>query len=312
MSELLELVPRGAFSLKAAAEFGFGPNEGLPAAFDGVMTMAFGVDGGRGYAGAALRQQTVDGPISIELQTTAGVDGELVLGQIARIISLDRSGEEFIAVGERDPVVAELQRMHPGQRPVLFHSPYEAAAWSIISARRRAAQGARVRNDIAERFGVTFELAERIVHAFPQPETLQELPDDLPGLNPEKVSRLRALAGAALAGELEVELLQRLGPDRAWIELQRLKGLGPFYAGLVVVRASGFADALLPMAEPKLLARAAELYGLPRPPTLERFAAMAEAWRPFRTWTTVLIRLAGDRAAREQASRAPRASVSRH
>ena len=49
------------------------------------------------------------------------------------------------SVGERDPVIGALQRAHPGQRPVLFHSPYEAAAWSVISARRPAAQGAKVR-----------------------------------------------------------------------------------------------------------------------------------------------------------------------
>jgi DNA-3-methyladenine glycosylase II len=71
--------------------------------------------------------------------------------------------------------------------------------------------------------------------------------------------------------------------------------VGPFYAGLIVLRASGFADALLPMAEPKVLAHTARFYGLPAAPDLEAFAALADRWRPFRTWATVLIRLAGDR-----------------
>jgi DNA-3-methyladenine glycosylase II len=60
-------------------------------------------------------------------------------------------------------------------------------------------------------------------------------------------------------------------------------------------RASGFADAILEVAEPKVLAHAARFYGLEDPPPLERFTELAETWRPFRTWTTVLIRLAGDR-----------------
>lgn len=77
--------------------------------------------------------------------------------------------------------------------------------------------------------------------------------------------------------------------------LQRLNGLGPFYAGLVVLRASGFTDALLPMAEPKVLGHTARYYGLDGPPGLEAFARLAEPWRPFRTWATVLIRLAGER-----------------
>jgi hypothetical protein len=37
MSEALTLEPRGPFSLCAAAEFGFGPNQGRPPAFDGAM-----------------------------------------------------------------------------------------------------------------------------------------------------------------------------------------------------------------------------------------------------------------------------------
>jgi DNA-3-methyladenine glycosylase II len=52
---------------------------------------------------------------------------------------------------------------------------------------------------------------------------------------------------------------------------------------------------MLEVAEPKVLAHAARFYGLEDPPPLERFTELAETWRPFRTWTTVLIRLAGDR-----------------
>src|SRR5205807_2315937 len=157
------------------------------------------------------------------------------------------------------------QRRHHGQRPVLFHSPYEAAAWSIISARRPARQAAGTRAAIAQAHGETFEgLADQALHAFPQPDRLALLPDDTPGLNAQKVERLPELAGAALAGRLDVEHLKQLGPERATEHVQQLNGIGPFYAGLIVIRAAGFADALLQSAEPRLLARAGELYGLDR------------------------------------------------
>jgi DNA-3-methyladenine glycosylase II len=289
--------------LKAAAEFGFGPNEGRPPPFDGAMRMAFALDGENGYAGAVVRQSSEDGPVGIELHLRTGGDRELARRQIARILSLDHDGEQFLRVGGRDPVIGELQRAHPGRRPVLFHSPYEGAAWAIISARRPAAQAARVMIGICEQLGASFELAGQTLHAFPRPDALQLLPEDTPGLNPEKVLRLHGIAEAALAGQLDVDYLHELGPERAYTEVQRLKGLGPFYAGLVVVRASGFADAIPPVAEPKLLRRAAELYGLKQPLTLERFHEMAELWRPFRTWTSVLIRLAGNRAAQSSTLR---------
>ncbi len=263
------------------------------------MRLAFPVDGGAGYAGAVLGQPSPDGPVTVELQTVGGADEGDALRQIARVVSLDHDGEEFMRVGDRDPVIGQLQRAHPGQRPVLFHSPYEAAAWSIISARRQASQAAGVRAGIGERFGADFDLAGQTLHAFPQPEALASAPDDLPGLNATKISRLRGVAQAALAGELDVERLHELGPERAYEDVQRLNGIGPFYAGLMVLRASGFADAMLLTTEPKVLTHTARFYGLEQPPSLERFAELAEAWRPFRTWTTVLIRLAGDRAARD-------------
>jgi DNA-3-methyladenine glycosylase II len=227
-----------------------------------------------------------------------GATEEAAVAQAARIVSLDHDGEEFLRVGQRDPVIRALQRAHPGQRPVLFHSPYEAAAWAIISARRPPAQAAGVRQAIAEAHGAQFELAGQTLHAFPQPDRLARLPDDTPGLSAEKVERLRGVAEAALHGELDVSRLHELGPERAHEEVQKLKGLGPFYAGLVVLRASGFADAMLAMKEPRVLGRAAELYGLDTPPSVEEFGVLAENWRPFRTWATVLIRLGGDRAAR--------------
>lgn len=289
------IVPRGPFSLRAAAEFGFGPNEGRPPAFDGAMRLAFAVDGGRGYAGAVLRQPEPDGPVDVELECREGAASEASLAQSARTVSLDHDGEAFAEIGRRDPVMGALQQAHPGQRPVLFHSPYEAAAWSIISARRPAAQAAPVREALGAQLGACFELAGRTLRAFPQPDRLIEIDEGFPGLNPTKVERLRAVAGAARNGDLDVTRLRELGPERAYEDLQRLPGIGPFYAGLITLRATGFADATLAVPERKGLAHMARFYGLDGPPDPEQLAELAERWRPFRTWATVLIRLAGER-----------------
>jgi DNA-3-methyladenine glycosylase II len=291
----IALPVRGEFSLPAAARFGFGPTEGRPTEFDGAMRLAFGVDGGRGYAGAVLRQPEPNGSLTVELELRGDPSAGVALTQLARVISLDHDGDAFRRVGEADPLIGALQRAHPGQRPVLFHSPYEAAAWSIISARRGPAQAARVREELSVQLGETFELAGQTVHAFPQPEHLLGLGDQFPGLNLEKLIRLRGVAEAALSGSLDVVALHALGPERAHEQLQQIRGIGPFYAGLIVLRASGFADAMLPMAEPKLLRHAARFYGFSDEPTVEWLAGLAERWRPFRTWAMVLIRVAGDR-----------------
>jgi DNA-3-methyladenine glycosylase II len=292
--------PLGRFSLRAAAGFGFGPTEGRPPSFDGAMRLAFCVDGGHGYAGAVLRQRDDDGPVGVELTLRDQAAAEAALAQVARTVSLDHDGVAFADVGVHDPVIGALQAAHPGHRPVLFHSPYEAAAWSVISARRPGAQGAKVRAALSQRLGRTFELVGRTLHAFPQPSALAQIPNEFPGLNETKIARLRELAAAAIAGDLDVGRIHELGPEAAFDQLQQLPGIGPFYASLIVLRASGFADAYLGAPERRGADYTARYYGVTGSDEDrgQRLAEIADGWRPFRTWCQVLVRLAGERGTR--------------
>ncbi len=286
------LAPRGPFSLRLLAGFGFGPATGRSDAAEPVMRLAFCLDDMQGHAGVVLREEP-DGDGVVRGDGHGEADVGAVQRQVARILSLDHDGEAWLGVGDRDPVIRTLQRRYRGLRPPLFSSPYEAAAWAIISARRPARQAAITRRLIAERLGREFELdGERLV-AFPTPRALLDL-EPLKGLPPLKVERLHAVAEAALAGRLDADRLRDLEPQDALAELQELPGIGPFYSMLVLVRASGHAD-LLAAGEPRVRACAAHYYGLDQPPSPERFAELAEAWRPFRTWATVLLRYAGER-----------------
>jgi DNA-3-methyladenine glycosylase II len=61
-----------------------------------------------------------------------------------------------------------------------------------------------------------------------------------------------------------------------------------------VIRGTGFAD-VLPEGESQLLGLVARLYRLPAPPSPDQFQAIAEAWKPFRTWAAVLVRAVAQR-----------------
>lgn len=122
-----------------------------------------------------------------------------MLGQVRRVLSLDLPGAAWAEVGARDPVIGDLQRRHAGLRPVLFHSPYEAAAWSIISARRYRNQAAAIRERICDRLGAAFTIAGEHVRAFPLPRRLLEA-EALPGVAPMHVGWPHVVARAALDG----------------------------------------------------------------------------------------------------------------
>jgi DNA-3-methyladenine glycosylase II len=289
--ETFTLVPRGPFSLAASIAFleGFTPASyaGGPAS---VLELAFPVEGSWRTVGVRARQED-GGPVVAEIVSPAEPDPDLVAEirpQLERILSLDVDGSDFPAVGERDPVVGEVQRKFPGLRPVGFWSPYEAAAWTIIVRRIRITQGAVIKARMNERLGEPVTFGDRVVHAFPSPQRLAGL-DAFPGLAAPKPEWLRSVARAALDGQLDAARLRALPPAEALAELKKLPGIGDFSAGLTLLRGAGFPDAV-PSGEPRL-ARAVELaYGLPGPATPEQILAISENWRPYRTWVTLLLR----------------------
>src|SRR5712691_5959741 len=73
--------------------------------------------------------------------------------QVERILSLDVDGRGWPGVGKRDPVVARLQHMFPGFRPVNWSNAYEAAAWCLISSRISMRQGQDVKDRMSRDLG---------------------------------------------------------------------------------------------------------------------------------------------------------------
>lgn len=282
------IVPTGRFSVQESVEFGFGQRHADK--FDGVMRLAFCQDDLAHQVGVMVRQD--DGGVHGDIVGGSG-DVAAIQAQVARVLSLDHDATGFEDVGRRDPVIGALQEAAPGLLPPLFHSPYEGALWSVLSARRPAMQMAQVRDRLAAQHGRVFTLAGKKMAAMATPAQLLEV-TEFPGIPAEKLARLHGVARAALDGLLDVERLQRLGPAIAMTELQRIKGIGPFYAGLVTIRATGFTD-LLPLDEPLARDLVTRLYGLDHPCEPAEFERIAEPWRPYRTWATVLIRAAGQR-----------------
>ncbi len=287
------LVVRGPYSLEESATFGFGPygDEG----FDGTMRMTLTVDGDHDHAaGVAIRQ---DGN-QLHLDVTTDADaaaGDVIAAQVARILSVDVDGTGFADLGRRDEVIGALQAAAPGLRPPQFCSPYEATAWSVLSARIHTAQAAAIRARMSQRFGERFVVAGRTMFSFPGPTALLGVAS-VPGLNEVKIERLHAVARAALAGRLDIDRLLAMTPDDAMTDLRTLPGIGPFYAALVVLRACGLVDAL-PLNEPRVRKLVHEVYGIDHELDDAEYTAFAERWAPYRMWASVLIRAASGRLA---------------
>jgi DNA-3-methyladenine glycosylase II len=230
--------------------------------------------------------QPEPGRVTATVYGTADLDR--VKRQVSRILSLDVDGREWPAVGKRDPVVARLQKMFPGFRPVNWSNAYEAAAWALISTRISMRQGQSVKDRMSRELGHEVDVHGHHLWVFPEPSRLMEL-TAFKGLFGRKVEYLNLLGGAALSGALDTDMLRALPREEALARLKKLSGIGEFGSQLIRLRALSAVDEL-PTTEPRLAGAIRDAYGLRKDPELDKVEALAESWRPFRMWVCVCLR----------------------
>src|SRR5260370_1330520 len=123
--------------------------------------------------------------------------------------------------------------------------------------------------------------------AFPAAATFREAAR-IPGLPEIKTERLRALADAALAGDVDAAKLRAMSPADALANLRTLAGIGPFSAELILIRGAGHPD-LFPACERRLHAAMADAYHLDNPGP-GQLAQLSARWEPYRSWVALLLR----------------------
>jgi DNA-3-methyladenine glycosylase II len=269
-TQSVEVEVRGPWSLATSRRFweGFAPTA-LPPSGGEALSTVFLVEHDWSRASAEVRQ---DGAVA-SITVAGSGDLEAAAAQVSRFLSLDVDADGWPGVGKRDPVIAGLQRELPGLRPCGFHSPYEAAVWTVLSQRIRVPQAATLRARLVQQHGDA--------GALPAPSVLRALHLDLPG---RKAEYLHAVADAALDGVLDGSALRAVPPEEAIARVQQVKGLGPFAAELVVLRGANAPDAV-PHHEGRLDEEVRARYG-----DDASVAQVSEGWRPFRTWAAVHLR----------------------
>jgi DNA-3-methyladenine glycosylase II len=285
------LTPRGDFSLAAAISFvhGFEPLSRGGEREDHGETLRLAFCGDRDWGPVAIRARRSDaGRVTVTVAGTA--DAESVRTQVERMLSLDVDAGSLPEAVAEDSVAAALVQRFRGLRPVCFGSPYEAACWAVLSQRIRMSQAARIRRRMCDELGGNVTFDGLSLSTFPAPARLIDA-SAIPGLPQVKVDRLRAIAAAALDGRLDAGTLRAAGPDQALADLQRLPGIGPFGAELVLIRGAGEPDHFA-RSERRLHMAMGEAYGIDAG-DIDALASIASRWRPFRSWIGFLFRASG-------------------
>ena len=237
----------------------------------------------------ALRLAHGNGVVTVRVDDAGVVWCTLALDDVAdvqaavqrtrRLLDLDADPQRIDQHLAADPVLAPLVARRPGLRSpahpdgtellvrAVFGQQVSVAGARTLAARLVAAHGEPLASPV-----------EDVSHAFPAAATIASL-------RPEDFAMPRA-RGAALIGACaalaEGRIVLDAGSDRdaTAAALRSLRGIGPWTAGYVAIRALGDPDVFLPT---DIGVRNA-LVGLGLDGSPRAAAAVAERWRPWRSY----------------------------
>lgn len=126
---------------------------------------------------------------------------------------------------------------------------------------------------------------------FITPETMLQLTDeDLRAcyLSRQKIVYVRGLATALMINQINLEQLNNQPDEMVRQELKQLKGIGDWTVDIYLIHALRRCD-VFPLGDLALVNAMKAVKQLPSPTTKEELLKMAEPWRPYRTFATLLL-----------------------
>jgi len=223
------------------------------------------------------------GARGLEVESPTSLDGSTR----ARLERLFDTRTDIAAVQtalRRDPRLRRTITRRPGLRVPGAWDPFETAVRAVIGQQISVIAAVTVARRLVEALGTPYPALDGGGwRGFPAAEVLATAPlEEVPGLR-LRAPVIRALAGAVLSGAVRLDGTWPL--DRVEAALRSIRGIGPWTASIVALRALGDADAL-PAADLGLRRALGRGAGLASSREVE---GRAERWRPWRAYATLWL-----------------------
>ncbi|MBA4608560.1 DNA-3-methyladenine glycosylase 2 family protein [Aeromicrobium sp. Marseille-Q0843] len=220
-----------------------------------------------------------DDSVSVELELTDLRDLAPAVQRCRRLLDLDADPVAIDEALAADPLLAGLVREAPGMRLPGQVDGFEMVMRAIVGQQVSVAGARTILGRVARSRGteVDLELARRhgLTHAFATAESVAEAAPEEFAMPRGRAAAILAVAHAVASGELDLHP----GADReaARARLLAIRGIGPWTADYVRMRALGDPDVLL--ETDLVLRRVLAREGLERTRT--------ERWRPWRSYASL-------------------------
>ncbi|HET7369954.1 MAG TPA: AlkA N-terminal domain-containing protein [Gammaproteobacteria bacterium] len=204
-------------------------------------------------AGLALAEVENHGSIDkpdIQWTVRHGADNDDQLGaRLSGMLRLQLDPAPLQDLAESEPALRSTTQALRGMRPPRFGEWYEAFGNVIPFQQVSLEAGIAIVGRFIERFGEQLEFEGRRYYAFPDPVKVADAHLDSVrecGLSRTKAGSLQRIARLIASGELSEARIAALPTADAVAALKELPGIGPWSAGLVLLRGLGRLDVFPP------------------------------------------------------------------
>ncbi len=234
---------------------------------DGVYSRSLDLPRGHGVVAVSLG----DGCVHATFRLADWRDLAPAVGRIRRLLDLDADPVAIDAALSADPVLARMVAELPGLRAAGSVDPVETMAKAVVGQQVSVAGARTVLGRISRAIGEPLSIEHRhLTHLIPTAERFAASdPESFP-MPRARAATIQRAAAAVLAGDVVFDA------DRSDVrrQLVNLRGVGPWTADYITMRALRDPDAFLPTD--LVVKQALASHGLT--------ADAAERWRPWRTY----------------------------
>ena len=197
-----------------------------------------------------------------------------VVNRVRTLFDLDAVPSEINQRLSENGELSDLISENPGQRLPGSWDPFEIAVRAIVGQQVSVKGATTVMSRIVESYGERID--GRVL--FPTPDSLADLSVDELSMPNKRAQAIKDMAAAVVSGD--IDLSRSSSPEVLIQQMTAIKGIGPWTAQYVTMRALNDPDAFL-HSDLVILKSAANLLGVN---SEKEMLKRSDAWRPWRAY----------------------------
>jgi DNA-3-methyladenine glycosylase II len=216
-------------------------------------------------------------------QTSTDQVREHALRLIKKMLGLGLDLQPFYSLAENDDIIRGMVRRFSGVKPPRFPTIFEALVNAIACQQVSLDVGIILLNRLAERFGLVFGDDGAPLHAFPEPGSLADVPEEeikKLGFSYQKARAVKELAMAIVSEKISLERLEEITDQEAIKYLSALRGIGRWSAEYVLLRGLGRIDTF-PGDDIGAQNNLQRLFDLDHRPGYAEIKKLTSRWHPY-------------------------------